>query len=488
MTLLIGCLLSLVGSGTWTLPLASWLSAVFLLRYTRDHALREAIPFMITAMVPVVMLSWNLFPFGGPIGLAIFAIVAATMSALPYLLDRVLAPGRHGWARLLVFPVVTTGLEWASQQTNDLGSWGAASYTQVDVPGVLQMVSVTGLAGPTFLLGLFATVVNGIWESSREERPPSLRVVGGALLLAAAVLLGQTRLLQDVGPSVRVAGISGPRWNGVPEELFETWRQAETLEPSVLDGIRAFAAPEHARLWEATEREARAGARLVAWSEGAMVFPDTDREPILARGRELAASLDITLVMTFAELQTGPAPRRLRNQTVIVTPDGVASAPYTKSIATPGDESSFSVPGDRSPIVVQTPIGRVATVICYDADFPGLVAGITAKDVDLLVIPAGDWDDVATLHADMARFRAVEQGVSVLRVASDGESTVLDPYGRVWGRHRWSEHGPDAFSTSVPVRRVQTLYSRIGDLFGMLLALLTGLGIAMAAARTLRRR
>lgn len=489
MTLLIGTLLGLVGSGQYTVPLATWAVSVFLLRFVRDHPIRVGIPALITATMPTLILGWSFFPFGGTVGLVVFAIVASTMGALPYLLDRLLAPEEHGWSRLLTFPIVAAGMEWSSQHGNDLGSWGASAYTQVDQHGLLQLVSVTGLVGPTFVMALFATVVNDVWESSRRSRAPSTTALAGALLIAATLMLGQARRVRTPPlEPVRVAGISGPRWNALPPELFASWREAEVLSAADLDRIRRHTAPEHARLWDAVEREARAGAELITWSEAAMVLPDVDREPVLERGAELARTLDVTLVLALGVLDTGPAPRRLENQTVIVTPDGRISKPYLKTIPTPGAEREFTRAGDGRLVVVDTPVGRVATVICYDADFPGLVAKAGAAEADVLVVPAGDWAEVAALHADMASVRAVEQGLSVLRVASAGRSTAVDPYGRVVAAHRWSPRGPDTLAGVLPVGRIPTAYSTLGDLFGGTLALLTLLGIVGRTARWLRDR
>ncbi|MBX2797825.1 MAG: apolipoprotein acyltransferase, partial [Myxococcales bacterium] len=134
-----------------------------------------------------------------------------------------------------------------------------------------------------------------------------------------------------------------------------------------------------------------------------------------------------------------------------------------------------------------TPIGRIASVICYDADFPSLVAQASEQDVDLLVVPAGDWSAIAQMHADMARIRAIEQGVSVLRPAGAGLTTVVDPYGRVLASHRFEPERPLAsIAASVPVHGVRTLYGRLGDAFAWLSVLGLGMATALAVARRVR--
>ena len=90
------------------------------------------------------------------------------------------------------------------------------------------------------------------------------------------------------------------------------------------------------------------------------------------------------------------------------------------------------------------------------------------------------------MHAQMATFRAIENGVSMVRVADNGLSIVTDPYGRTLA-------AVDHFTTServivaqVPSTGVFTLYPVIGDLFGWLAVV--GLVVIVVAAVVQGRR
>lgn len=50
---------------------------------------------------------------------------------------------------------------------------------------------------------------------------------------------------------------------------------------------------------------------------------------------------------------------------------------------------------------------------------------------DILLAPYGDWEAIKNMHASMAAFRAVENGVSLIRLAQFGVANAIDPYGRV---------------------------------------------------------
>ena len=75
----------------------------------------------------------------------------------------------------------------------------------------------------------------------------------------------------------------------------------------------------------------------------------------------------------------------------------------------------------------------MATAICFDADFPEFIRQAAQGSADLLILPVNDWKEVKDIHFQMAAFRAIENGVPLVRAASSGLSSAFDPWGRVLG-------------------------------------------------------
>ena len=50
---------------------------------------------------------------------------------------------------------------------------------------------------------------------------------------------------------------------------------------------------------------------------------------------------------------------------------------------------------------------------------------------DLLLSPSLEWRAIDPMHANIAVYRAIENGVVVVRQADNGPSIVADPYGRM---------------------------------------------------------
>ena len=99
----------------------------------------------------------------------------------------------------------------------------------------------------------------------------------------------------------------------------------------------------------------------------------------------------------------------------------------------------------------------------------------------MLIVPAQDWLGVRDIHAGMATFRAVENGLTVFRQTGQGVSLVSDPYGKVLNRVDSFEDTEGKFvsiqKVSAPIGSVNTLYPKLGDSLGnaMLLGLVGSL-------------
>jgi predicted amidohydrolase len=52
-----------------------------------------------------------------------------------------------------------------------------------------------------------------------------------------------------------------------------------------------------------------------------------------------------------------------------------------------GDEGKFFTPGELPPLVVDTSKGRIATMICYDIEFPEWVRLVMLDEAQLLAVP-----------------------------------------------------------------------------------------------------
>ena len=207
-------------------------------------------------------------------------------------------------------------------------------------------------------------------------------------------------------------------------------------EGSVSPDERARLSGKLARLhsWflEGSRREARAGARLIVWPETNLLVFKEDEPAFLTRAQQLAADERVYLAMGMGTVRPGAA-LPLENKLIVIDPSRRVVASYLKSHAVPGWEAGIMRRGDGHVPVIPTSDGRIAAVICFDADFPEFIRQAAQGAADVLIVPSNDWKAIKSIHFQMVAFRAIENGLPLVQAASSGLSGVFDPWGRVLG-------------------------------------------------------
>lgn len=135
--------------------------------------------------------------------------------------------------------------------------------------------------------------------------------------------------------------------------------------------------------------------------------------------------------------------------------------------------------GDGILRTVATPFGIVSGAVCYDLDYPTVIQQSGRNGTGLMLVPSFDWLQIDPVHMHMAAFRAIENGISVVRQTHDGLSMAVDPYGRVLAQTDFFGATDRTLVAQVPVEHVTTVYS----LFGRWLEWLAPLGFLFIIAR-----
>ena len=275
--------------------------------------------------------------------------------------------------------------------------------------------------------------------------------------------------------------------------LFRNLSEHPELWPALFAGGR-LGDEETARMREETaalnddllarsRREGRAGARVVVWGEcGAQLLLE-DEPALISRGRNLAREESIYLGMALATLEPG-ADKPVTNKFVLVDPSGAVVWDYVKSVPVPGPEAAISRRGDGVIPTVETEYGKLAGAICYDMDFPALVRQAGRADVDVMLVPAHDWRELGDLHADLAVFRAVENGFSLFRPDNDAISVAADYLGRPLATMDYFATDDPVIVAHIPTRGVGTVYAAVGDVFAWLAMAALAITATVTLART----
>lgn len=473
--LFLSLLMFLVSGGKWVLPLAAWLAPLFMLRFIRLQSIwfgyfiasaTLCIPayFSLQDMIPL--------PFSTFIGTVVFG---SFFGMFVYVLDKWLSPKIAGFISTLVFPCAFVAMEFLTSLSNPFGTWGLTAYTQIEYLSFLQLVSVTGIWGVAFLMAWAASVINWMWERSFVWREIRVGLLTYLALLVSVVLLGSARLtfFAPQGTTVRVAGVISPQFDrawAIAEDAFLGKKKLAEVD---WREFFAQAASVYGDLLERSRKAARAGAQIVLWSEAMGIVSKSDEEAWIERARLVAQQEKIYLGITLMPfIHTDPtrlpAQKMFENKLILLSPKGQILFTYHKTIPVPGAEEQMSVRGTGELPSVDTAYGRVGAAICFDADFPDLIRQAGKKGIDILLLPSADWRAIAPYHTQMASFRAIELGLSLVRIVRHGYSAAYDYQGRLLAGMDYFTTGNYTLYADVPRKGVNTLFTTLGNIFGWL--------------------
>lgn len=108
----------------------------------------------------------------------------------------------------------------------------------------------------------------------------------------------------------------------------------------------------------------------------------TPGHPIFTEWAEAATANSAVVIGGFAERADDG---RLYNSAALVDPSGVLAI-YRKTHLW-DKEKLFFTPGPDLPPVVETRVGRVAVLICYDLEFPELTRAVALAGAQLIAVP-----------------------------------------------------------------------------------------------------
>jgi apolipoprotein N-acyltransferase len=341
---------------------------------------------------------------------------------------------------------------------------GTLGLSQIDMP-VLQLASVTGIAGVTALVVAANAALVGVVDHGRARTRRVAGLAGVAALVVVAATWGDRRI---AAPPV-AAGASG--------EVVLVDGGAQTVGESTLE-----------RYVDATPRTLDPPPALVVWPESAL---DVDLERDRSAWLRLAAFVDglgVPLVTggIATALDTGGEPMRFNAVHYVRPRHGVES--YYKRWLMPLAEAWPAALG--APPSVLTPVTagrqlalfgdgawRFGPLICSEITDGAAARGLVRLGARFLVSVNNDvwFGDREAPHVVWARVRAVETGVPVARASNRGTSGVIDPFGR-WVVRRGAG-APGWMQAELPPP-VPALYVRTGDWFLPLCAVvvLVGLG------------
>jgi len=403
-----------------------------------------------------------------------------------------------GPLRVLVFTGVFCLLEWLRGHIFTGFPWDLAGEAWKAGSAPSQAASVFGAYGLSWVT-VAATAALWLAFDAAGDATDKQRARIGAGLGAATIVLLYIFGFARLSHAAKIAADA---------PIVRVVQADEHEQPTYsMDDLRAIVARYVALTAQPTNRPDGRAPDIVIWPEGAI--PDSDNEilaPDTWTQAAFAAALKPgqSLIMGGYRVQDDPAGPRYFNAVVTLrrTADGlIQTGQYDKYHLVPFGEympadalmgrlgfkklvhvgDGFSIGPKPAPI---HPAGMPAVqpLICYESLFPGLARG---NDRAAWIVNVSDdaWFGRTygpLQHLNLASYRAIEEGLPIVRATPTGVSAVIDSYGRVQSGASLGQDVLGVLDEPLPAALAPTPFARFGEtLFYLLMgmsAVLAGLG------------
>ncbi len=366
---------------------------------------------------------------------------------------------------IFAFPVFFTAFEFLLISFSADGTAGSIAYSQANFLPVIQIASITGILGITFIVTLVPSILAVGWFHHNEKNR-----FKAALFLAISVtflvcLYGTLRINSKDEKKSFKAGLV------VLEESHHYVTDHPVLK-NELNTVAIFA--------DSISRLAEKGAELVVLPERAFNVNAETKSGIMQILEKTARENHVYIVTGYTNFKNKPS----RNSALVIDTAGHIICDYNKVHLVTGFENQFA-PGNQTGLFLLKGL-QVGTAICKDLDFPVHLRKYGKKNAQIVCIPAWDFVQDDWLHSRMAVLRGVENGFSEVRAARQGRLTISDCYGRVTSEVSSNPERNITLLGEVTLLKKNTIYSRFGDWFGIL-NLLASLALIVVGLNISRR-
>ncbi len=396
------------------------------------------------------------------------------------------------WARRMVWNLsgAAAWVTWEMTLCRVLGGfpWNLLGDSQFHLVPLIQVASFTGVYGVSFLLvwtslsligAMMVIIRRPVWRSAWAGE-----MILPMMVVCALYVTGYQKLLrpEPAGRELTVALVqpSIPQnliWD--PKESYHRFQQLLQLSVKALAGK-----PD-----------------LLIWPEAAVPGLVRVQDEISGPIADLARTNKVWMIIGGDDLQPHPRAKTLAdadffNSSFLVSPEGKLVGEYKKrNLVIFGEyvplmrwlpflkyltpiEGGYTPGNGVTPFHLPNLKVNVSVLICFEDVFPHLVREYVFGDTDFLVnLTNNGWFGEGAAqwqHAAAALFRAVENGLPLLRCANNGVTCWIDSGGRlrqVFESDTHGIYGPGFMIARIPLPtpgegRPPTFYRLHGDWFG----------------------
>ena len=455
--LLLGLVLTLLSYGIFNTNICAWIFAIPLIRYINIRTKWSSIIFMLIGMVIVANITfWGIVEDGFNIQNQLFCTFNGIRIWAPffvYFLCRFFKTKRI--IAYYAFPASVAIAEFFIDNpfVSIMTSLSVSQFWNI---GLMQLASVTGVVGVTFLVTLFASIVNYIWEKGIKKSTMINAIVYG-LILVLITGLGMARVerITTADKTIRVAtSVEDTHFLAENEKAIMDNYEGDVVDKVISASLEVIST----RAADAVYNE----STLLTFPEDAFVCTESRADGFIEQVKSIAKEYEINILLPLLRFPETDGAKK-KNTLNFISNKGELLNTYLKNHLVPVVEEPFTEKGDGETPIVEVDGVKYTYLVC--ADYTSNKYAYNGREADILLNPSYDWKAFQYFTSYGLQARAIECGFSALRNPVNGNIVLYDSYGRPLHMSNAMNVHSGMIYLDIPKEGHQTIYGQTGNWF-----------------------
>ncbi|MFY7829181.1 MAG: BamA/TamA family outer membrane protein [Flectobacillus sp.] len=456
-----------------------FLFPVFAIRYLRNQELLKGFLLLFAGSLTAILISfWGIAAhmFSSNAVFVVVMAVSTLIGLMPILLDAWLfKKGFNQLWLISIYPFSKIFLEYIGSANSPFGIWGSQASLLAGWEPLNNIVAYGGIWALSLLVSFFSSILVYLLQNRPNNNKSKSLMLSYGLVVAVIAIWG-AKDIKKYNPQekVKVAVVlanDSLRTEPV-NRIYHHLLNQKIQTVSATDSMYYHNAFElsNTELLNQAVKAADSGAKIIFCAEGNVVLMKNDEQAFIESVKKIAKE-KLVYIGIAAEVFSADQPKPVENKIIFIRPDGSIGFEYFKHYPI-GIEKDLMVVGDGNIPVCNTEYGKISAVICFDTDFITYARKAGSLSPDILFAPSNDWEAIAVLRGKITRYRALENGFTLVRPTSHGVTEMVAPNGKLIFANNYFQNPTRVLLADVPSKNKTTAYIKWGDWLPKLAAIM----------------